>query len=142
MENPDESASLTITTPCSSDCLSSSAGTEYTKWVNYGKPDCWCYRKNCRGDADGALTLTKPVMLPDLTIFKGAYGKTVTQIKGTVISGKPAICADFDRKDTLTKPVMLPDLTVFKSYYGKVATSVPQCDQAPITSGPYNSWTN
>ncbi len=138
MERPEESAAdnLPQTIPQTT-CLSSSA-TEYNKWGTYLKPNCWCYRKNCRGDADGALTLTKPVMLPDLTIFKTAYNKTPTQIRGI----PNAICADFDRADTLTKPVMLPDLTVFKSFYNKTPTQVPQCDAAPITSGPYNFWTN
>jgi len=142
MENPDEAAAdnLPITFP-QLECLNSSA-TEYTKWGSYLKPNCWCYKKNCRGDADGQLTVNKPVMLPDFNIFKAAYNKTVTQVKGTVYNGVPGICADFDRINTVNKPVMLPDFNVFKSFYNKTATTVPQCDQAPITSGPYNFWTN
>jgi len=138
MEDPAEAAgdNLPQTIPLT-ECLGSSA-TEYNKWTSYFKPSCWCYKKNCRGDADGVLTLTKPVMLPDLTIFKTAYGKTPTQVRGMMT----AICADFDRIDTLTKPVMLPDLNIFKSFYNKAATTVPQCDQAPVTTGPYNFWTN
>jgi hypothetical protein len=123
------------------DCLSPSA-TEYNKWVDYGKPDCWCFRKQCRGDADGAKTLTKPVMSPDLTIFKAAFNKSKADVKLVVSGGKPGICADFDHKDTLTKPVMSPDLTIFKEYFNDADGSVPQCDAAPIITGPYNSWKN
>ncbi len=143
MERPEESAAdnLPVSAGFCSECLNSSA-TEYNKWGSYNKPVCWCYRKNCRGDADGLSTLTKPVMIPDLNIFKSAYNKTATQIKGTVINGVPAICADFDRLDTLMKPVMLSDLNIFKSYVNKAVTQVPQCDAAPVTSGPYNFWTN
>jgi hypothetical protein len=26
---------------------------DYDEWVNVGKPQCWCYPRQCRGDADG-----------------------------------------------------------------------------------------
>jgi hypothetical protein len=25
----------------------------YADWVAFGKPSCWCYTRNCHGDADG-----------------------------------------------------------------------------------------
>jgi len=111
--------------------------TGYTKWVSYNKPDCWCYQKQCRGDADGAKTLSKPVASPDLTIFKAGVGQTAAYVKTLVVSGKPGICADFDRKDTLSKPIASPDLTIFKSYVGVADTSVPQCPSATV-----NAWKN
>jgi len=141
MENPDETPTVTYGA-CITDCLNSSA-TSYNKWSSHGKPSCWCYRRNCRGDADGASTLNKPVVLGDLNIFKSAYGKLDTQIRNVNCGTRPCICADFDRLSTLNKPVVLGDLNIFKTYYGKLTTQVPQCDQPPTPNGgPYNYWTN
>jgi len=142
MENPDESAAdnLPITFPIS-ECLSNTA-TEYNKWSSHSKPNCWCFRRNCRGDADGVTTFGKPVAVSDLNIFKSAYNKLDTQIRNVNCPTLPCICADFDRATTFSKPVAVGDLNRFKSYYNKATTSVPQCDQAPVVSGPYNFWTN
>ncbi|MCE5339699.1 MAG: hypothetical protein LLF92_01050 [Planctomycetaceae bacterium] len=141
LENGDQTTdTFTYVIPVD-ECLSSSA-TEYAKWVEYGKPACWCFRKNCRGDADGQKTFLKPVMSSDLTIFKGAYNKSKADVKALVVSGMPGICADFDRADTFLKPVMSSDLTIFKAYYNDADNTVPECDQAPVTTGPYNFWTN
>ena len=133
--------SNTIVCDVVDECLNSAA-TEYTKWGNYGKPDCWCYQKNCRGDADGLKTFLKPVMNPDLTIFKAAFNKTAAYVQTLVVGSTPGICADFDRADTFLKPVMNPDLTIFKAYFNLADGLVPVCDQAPVTTGPYNFWTN
>jgi hypothetical protein len=110
---------------------------KYTRWVSYNKPDCWCYQKQCKGDADGANTLGKPIAGPDLTIFKAAVSLAPTSIKTCTSGGKPCICADFDRTDTLGKPVAGPDLTIFKSNVGLAATVVPQCPSDTI-----NAWKN
>jgi hypothetical protein len=111
--------------------------TAYSKWVTYNKPDCWCYQRQCRGDADGVNTLGKPVASPDLTIFKAAVGQTSAYVKTLVVGGKPGICADFDHLDTLSKPVGSPDLTIFKAYVGLAPASVPVCP-----SGTINAWKN
>jgi hypothetical protein len=122
------------------ECMKSTA-TEYNRWVTYGRPDCWCYRKQCRGDADGKLSSLKPVMASDLTILKGGYNKAGSVVRDLVVTGYPAICADFDRKDSSLKPVMASDLTILKAYYNKANTVVPQCDTAPVV-GLYNFWMN
>jgi hypothetical protein len=126
------------------DCLiGGAAGTgEYNKWVEYGKPSCWCFKKQCRGDADGKNTTLKPVMNPDLVIFKAAFNKSKAEVKTIVVSEMPGICADFDHKDTTLKPVMNPDLVIFKEYFNDSNASVPQCDAAPVITGPVNFWTN
>ena len=124
------------------DCLiGGNAGpNEYSNWVSYGKPPCWCYRKQCRGDADGlASFFGDPVILPDLTIFKSAYNKS----EAAVLAIPNAICADLDHVASFFgDPVILPDLTIFKAYYNQPGASVPECDQAPVITGPYNFWTN
>jgi hypothetical protein len=122
------------------ECMKSTS-TEYNRWVTYGRPDCWCYKKQCRGDADGKLTSLKPIMTPDLNVFKGGFNKAGSVIRDLMVGTVQAICADFDRKDTSLKPVMTPDLNIFKAWFNKANTIVPQCDAAPIV-GQYNFWMN
>jgi hypothetical protein len=45
--------SLFITIPC----LAQSQETEpeYPDWIEGGKPECWCYPRQCHGDCDGEL---------------------------------------------------------------------------------------
>ncbi|UCG55809.1 MAG: hypothetical protein JSU70_13170 [Phycisphaerales bacterium] len=31
-----------------------SCRADYSEWLSVGKPDCWCYDRQCHGDADGA----------------------------------------------------------------------------------------
>jgi hypothetical protein len=28
---------------------------DYVEWLNVGKPDCWCYPRQCHGDSDDAI---------------------------------------------------------------------------------------
>jgi len=114
------------------ECLKSSAA-EYSIWTNanWNRPSCWCYQRNCRGDADGIKTGLYWVASPDLTILKAGYGKTDTVLKTISSGGVPGICADFDRAKTGLYRVASPDLTILKTYYGKSAANVPCCDIAP-----------
>jgi hypothetical protein len=111
---------------------------EYAAWANplWNKPACWCYCRQCRGDADGIRTGPYWVAIPDLGILYAAYGKIDT-ILATIPNG---ICADFDHKKTGPYRVAIPDLTIAYTYYGKFAHLVPPCDQAPVITGPYNFW--
>ena len=152
MENPDEGPGLSLpstllVTGCTvSDCLigGNAFAGEKAKWVEYGSPDCWCYRKQCRGDADGTKEFFKPVMANDLTVWKAAYNQSKATVQ-TITAGThntPGICADFDHKDEFFKPVMAGDLTIWKAYYNIADGSVPECDVAPVITGPYDHWTN
>lgn len=114
------------------DCYKSTS-TAYAAWVTFGKPACWCYQRNCRGDADGIKTGAAWVAGPDLTVLKSALGKTDTQLLA-ITNG---ICADFDRVKTGAARVAGPDLTRMKGYIGKTETNVPVCDVATV-----NFWTN
>jgi hypothetical protein len=31
------------------------AHPDYSEWLNVDKPDCWCYPRQCHGDADGLM---------------------------------------------------------------------------------------
>jgi len=118
----------------------------YATWVDFGKPDCWCYRKQCHGDADGQLTFGKPVMLTDLNILKAGYGLADTDLKTKSYGGYPAVCGNFDHQKTFGKQVMLADLNILKAYYGLADASVPCCDadqDCILDAGDdYNFWTN
>jgi hypothetical protein len=59
---------------------------EYSLWLALGQPLCWCYPRQCHGDADGLRVLMRWVYSNDFTIFRGAY-----------LTGFYNPCADFDR---------------------------------------------
>ncbi|MHC4113458.1 MAG: hypothetical protein ACYSUY_20485 [Planctomycetota bacterium] len=46
--------SATITVLPEPECFPP-AHPDYSEWVNVGKPDCWCYPRQCHGDADGTV---------------------------------------------------------------------------------------
>jgi hypothetical protein len=118
------------------ECMSCSAD-EYTEWLNWDKPRCWCYQRQCRGDIDGLKILMKWVQGADLTRFRQAFLKSDADL-ALVPDG---ICADLDHKKILMKRVQGADLTIFRTYFLQPDPSVPLCDQPPVITGPYNFWT-
>ena len=121
-----------------SDCLTDDGSQEYLDWVAWGKPACWCYQRQCRGDINGQRTLMKWVQGLDLTAFRDAF--LLTDVELAAIPN--GICADLNHTRTLMKRVQGLDLTEFRAYFLKIDSQVPVCDQAPINTGPYNFWTN
>jgi hypothetical protein len=83
------------------ECVKSTASF-FNDWVAFGKPACWCYARNCKGDADGlkqgsALTGFWYVGTNDLNILvKGWQVKEAPKGPG-IMSIAGAICADFAR---------------------------------------------
>jgi hypothetical protein len=65
---------------------------DYDEWVKVSKPICWCYRRQCHGDADGKSQGKKKywVSTEDLDILIAAWNKPFEQLAGN------QICADFD----------------------------------------------
>jgi hypothetical protein len=114
------------------DCYKTTS-TAYAAWESFGKPSCWCYQRNCRGDADGVKSGLYWVYGSDLTILQAAFGKNDATLK-TIANG---ICADFDRTKSGLYRVYGSDLTVLQGYFGKGQASVPVCDAATV-----NFWTN
>ena len=110
-----------------------STSTAYAAWVTFGKPSCWCYQRNCRGDADGLKAGLYWVYGADLTILQAGFGKNDATLQ-TIANG---ICADFDRIKSGLYRVYGSDLIVLQSYFGKGATLVPVCNVATV-----NFWTN
>ncbi len=59
---------------------------DYAAWDAAGKPDCWCYEYNCRGDADGIQEFGAQVQISDLGTLAGNYGQAVTLCDNTHIN--------------------------------------------------------
>lgn len=110
--------------PCAS-CVSVSVacytGPDYDEWVTVGKPDSWCYPRQCHGDADGEAEqvgkTTYWVSHDDLIILIEGYTKEY--------GGNPDvdtwIAADFDHAaEAVGKTsyrVSHNDLLVLVEYY-------------------------
>jgi hypothetical protein len=107
---------------------------EYANWVAWGKPDCWCYQYQCRGDINGKKTGPYRVQLLDLQLLAAAYLKSDADL--AKIAG--GICSDINHTKTGPYRVQLLDLQRLASYYLKSDAAVPSCDAAPLTTGPYN----
>jgi hypothetical protein len=116
---------------------------DYQTWDDWGRPDCWCYPRQCRGDADGIKQLIFWVFAGDLNIIRAAYGKNDADL-ALVPSG---ICADFDHTKQLIFRVFAGDLNIIRGYYGKNEASTPVCsgpgsgsDENPLPNSEYNFW--
>jgi hypothetical protein len=101
------------------------AHPDYFEWLSVGKPDCWCYPRQCHGDADN-LPYGKSnywVSLPDLAILKNAWNKPLSMLTGT------DICADFDYKPYGKSfyRVSLPDLAILKANWNIPNKPDPNC---------------
>lgn len=63
------------------EAVKSSNATIYAAWADFGRPNCWAFQRNCRGDADGAgsgLNANKVwVNATDLNKLALYYGKNV-----------------------------------------------------------------
>jgi len=78
-----------------------SSNPKYADWVAFGKPDCWCYARQCHGDADGlkqgsVVTGYMYVSTNDLIALAAAW-QIKEPPKGLGIVSLPGgICSDFD----------------------------------------------
>jgi hypothetical protein len=104
---------------------------DYTLWVNLGKPDSWCYPRQCRGDADGQTEEigkgTFWVGYNDLNIFIANF-----KDKAGVTAALPA---DFDHATEEigkgTFRVGYNDLGIFIANFKDKLGSPPDCLDCP-----------
>ena len=108
-------------------------GPLYASWVTFGNPVCWCYRKQCNGDANGQKVLNRPVNIADNDILKAAFGLLPAPL-ALVPNG---ICADFNHAKVLNRHVNIADNDILKLYFGVLDASVPACADTYI-----NEWKN
>jgi len=116
--------------PSIMECIKKSA-PEYSDWVAWNKPECWCYPRQCRGDVDGKKIGLFWVQAADLTTFRAAFIEP-DQVLRNVQNG---ICADFDHKRVMQRRVQAADLAIFRTYFYKPEPRVPTCDPTN-----YNFW--
>jgi len=123
-----------------SDCMAST-NPDYNEWKNVGKPDCWCYERQCRGDALGDIEFNAYwVFQNDLAVFRGAFGKNPLPNPAT------DICADFAHDIEFNAyRVFQNDLAIFRTWFGK--NPVPPCsgpgsgnDENPLPNSEFNFW--
>ena len=110
----------------SSECM---MGThpDYAIWGTRGKPDCWCYHKQCEGDEDGLSEGPFWVSLNDLNAFRPCLNQ-MTPPAGCE-------CSDFDHASEGPFMVSLADLNVLRPNLNQMM--VDECDGTHI-----NFWTN
>mgnify|MGYP000924670411 CR=1 FL=1 len=118
-------------------------------WVSLGSPECWCWPRQCKSDADDfgqGKSPYQPVSTYDLDVLKAAYNKTIAQLAGVTVTvgghTVAAACADSTRSPhgkLSNLPVSTPDLDILKLYYNK-ATSLVTGDCAP--GNKRAPWTN
>ena len=101
-----------------------SAGTSHSTG-NWSKPACWCYERNCRGDADGCTEFFGFywVYTADLDLMKLGYGLTDDLLDNSLI------CGNFDHLWEFFDfyAVYTLDFAELKLYYGLTEGSVPVC---------------
>jgi len=66
---------------------------DYNEWVAVGEPNCWCYPRQCHGDADGQKQGLDNywVSTHDLAVLRNAWNKPLENL-----AEANWICADFD----------------------------------------------
>lgn len=115
---------------------------DFSTWVSVGKPDCWCYPRQCHGDADGAQEGDEKqgyfwVSNADLQVLVDGwmhqYSGSPTQ-DGTDPGSDPDywICADFERHEEGDEKqgyfrVSNEDLQVLVDYWMDKVTVEPNC---------------
>jgi hypothetical protein len=126
-------------TPCIAQpptkCLKSPAqggnSVEYNAWVAWGEPNCWCFKRQCRGDADGKSSFGYWVAAADLTLLKRGLSKNDACLATISYLGVPGICADADHKSSFGYRVSSGDLTTLKRFLSQPEVNTPCCDTAP-----------
>lgn len=108
----------------------------YQPWSDWGKPDCWCYARNCKGDADGKKIGDYWVQGEDLNALIASYFKVDVDLPAG------GICADFDHKKIGDYRVQGEDLNLLIEYYFDLEGDIPECpkDWDGVNGDDYNDW--
>jgi len=97
---------------------------EYLNWVAVGKPECWCYARQCRGDADGKkqghpFLGYMYVGTDDLAVLISGW-KVLEPPHGPGLLGNQA-CADFDHDSQSSffglMPIGTDDLAILITHW-------------------------
>ncbi|MBN1510651.1 MAG: hypothetical protein JXB13_01425 [Phycisphaerae bacterium] len=109
LTNPDQAATVDLAQAtnvavgggAAADLLSSSH-PDYAEWVALGKPACWAYPRQCRGDADGRKDGSEKtgfyyVGPSDLNVLIAAWQVKEPPLGPGIAAIENGICADFAR---------------------------------------------
>ena len=112
----------------------------YPDWVAFNKPGCWCYKKNCKGNAEGAQADKVGkwyIGTEDLNILLAAWQRyeATNSIKGVTYTGlngtTELICADYDHLAQSDKVgswrVGTQDLNILLASWQIYDPGVPDC---------------
>jgi hypothetical protein len=144
------SAATNLPSSCEADlsCLigGNAHANEYNDWFAWGRPDCWCYERQCRGDIDGKQVGPFWVQALDLGVFRASFGLMDGPLGDILIevppgSGifVPGICADLDHKKIGPFRVQANDIKIFRHYFGQMAFKVISCTLADATNPVYTN---
>jgi hypothetical protein len=104
---------------------------ELDDWVLVGEPVCWCYHRQCHGDADCKFQGKDKywVSTNDLDVLIAAWNKRFVEIDGKEVNGIPLICADFDHLPQGKKKyrVSINDLDILIANWNKANKPDPNC---------------
>ncbi len=101
LTNPETPATVTLSqgTAVVGGGAAAAGGSDYAEWVAVGKPLCWAYARQCRGDADGQAVTTETgayyVGTADLNILVNAWQVKEAPFGPGIASIEGGICADF-----------------------------------------------
>ncbi|MCK4959815.1 MAG: hypothetical protein KAT00_10450 [Planctomycetes bacterium] len=95
----------------------------FALWDTWGRPDCWCGRQMCHGDADMLVNGPFPVASPDLVILLDAFN----DMDFAVPPGGE--CGNFDYIKNGPFLVASPDLVILLESFNDLAFLVPACSQ-------------
>jgi len=104
----------------------------YDNWLYWDKPDCWCYQRQCRGDADGQKQGLFWVSIND----SNKVQECINKLEANLPDG--CECADFDHHKQGLFWVSLNDLAIIQQYINKLEEDVPTCEGVVDE----NFWTN
>jgi hypothetical protein len=120
---------------------------DYPAWVAVGKPECWCYPRQCHGDADGyqepagkgGVPPAHWVGDPDIGVLSAAWKKGINDVKDQTYSGAHCTvylaCADFDHTEEPAGKggvppahrVGDPDIGILSTYWKENVVPNPDC---------------
>jgi hypothetical protein len=105
----------------------------YTNWGLFNKPDCWCYKYQCRGDADGLAEGPFWVSLNYLNILR----TWIDYFDPVDPNPLGSACANFDHDKEGPFWVSLNDLIILRQWidYFDPANPIPECNDVHI-----NEW--
>ena len=127
MEDPNEQVDVNLV-GCSIECFPSDH-VDYSNWVAAGKPDCWCYPRQCHGDTDDVNDgheddlVKKWVIMADYNILVAGWQKKRSEATATPFS--EYICADFNHDndghedDLVKKWVTMDDYNILVGNWQK-----------------------